>query len=248
MSRKTGRRHRLLCAAAVHLPGRPAAAKNRCLPRRCRTAVIPVPTPPVGRQDQRAIVEQPADQCRLAVVDRSAGQKAQQILVTRCRHVSLAPPIKNSPRASCAPSRPPHRRRSAGPAVPTGRCRAARRRFRQASPPPTRSLRSADSTPGAEPHESYLRVFAGSSGRRSSSTMIQTPLRLTTGRSAAKYSGAGKVERWWRVRRSGCRRSRTGNAVFPAQNLVACPDCERNMPRSVLSTGQPRFRYTTHAG
>jgi hypothetical protein len=32
-------------------------------------------------KDQRAVIEQPADQRRLAVVDRSAGQKAQQILV-----------------------------------------------------------------------------------------------------------------------------------------------------------------------
>ncbi len=43
-------------------------------------------------EDQRAVVQQPADQGRFAVIDRPAGQKAQQVPVARASRASHAKP------------------------------------------------------------------------------------------------------------------------------------------------------------
>ena len=70
-------------------------------------------------EDQLAVVQQPADQGRLAVIDRAAGEKAQQVLAFgRAESGGLYASIRNSPPASSSPSRRLRRCRSAGPVAP----------------------------------------------------------------------------------------------------------------------------------
>jgi hypothetical protein len=135
-----------------------------------------------------AVVEQPPDQRRLAVVDAAAGDEAQHLLGScRASHsdTSLAissrswsstRDIRNSPPASSSPcSQRPHRGRSPGP--------AARRSWSEASPPqlprqwklrsPPR--RSAGSSRACGTGPCGATGSSPFSGKRSSSTIKSSP-------------------------------------------------------------------------
>ena len=165
---------------------------------RARPASSRPRAPPAGRR--RASCESYSSRpisVRLAVVDAAAGDEAQQVLCS-CAQVgvdvaairSRACAIRSSPPASSSPSRPTGRGRSPGP--------AARRSWSSSiswmisgSVVAVALDRAGQriAAERAEAHRPHLRLLAGRSGKRSSSTMISAPSRSTTGRSSAKYSG-----------------------------------------------------------
>ena len=118
------------------------------------------------------IVEQPADQRRLAVIDRAAGEKAQRG-PCRVRRAAISArlaarrSIRNSPPAFSSPSMPFRRYRSAGPGAPrrargdhfgddvVERCRVGFDRAGQAD-----SSRACGTAPAASPAARPARAAA----------------------------------------------------------------------------------------
>ena len=186
---------------ALGLAGRRPAARSRCRRRSCRACANRVSSAASwSSKISLRVVEQPADQRRLAVVDAAAGQEAQQRLAARAparigaRRRRAASALRRARPSEIALALLLLHRAGLvvvdqrGPAAP--RCAAIsisatisveRRRRR------TRSRRSADSSRacGSGPSR-FAALSPGSSGMRSSSTMISMPSRSTTGRSAAK--------------------------------------------------------------
>ena len=143
------------------------------------------------------LVQQPADQRALAVVDAAAGDEAQQALALVRLQVGedvlgdagrRRGAIRSSPPASSSPSSRSSRGRSRGPGAPRSASSSiswmmAGQRVGRRS----RSRRSAGSSRacGSAP-SCIIGCSPGLSGMRSSSTMISVPSRSTTGRSCAK--------------------------------------------------------------
>ena len=150
-------------------------------------------------EDQLGVVEQPADQRALAVVDAAAGDEAQQALVLVRVEIARRCPRRSGRRR--APSevallllllhRGGRRRgRSRGPAA--RRCARQQHLLDDLRQRRRVALDRAGQRVAAERAEAdrlQLGVSPGSSGMRSSSTMISVPSRSTTGRSC------GEVER-----------------------------------------------------
>ena len=75
--------------------------------------------------DHLGVVQQPADERALAVVDAAAGEEAQELLLLVAGEVGVdvfltqvnGLHFRSTPRASSAPSTPSHRGRSPGPAA-----------------------------------------------------------------------------------------------------------------------------------
>ena len=145
---------------------------------------------------EAGVVQQAADQRRLAVVDRAAGDEAQQRLFAgepRWRAASGAAIGEAAVHLEISFLFLLFHR---GRAVVVDQAALALRRaarahllddLRQASPPRFRSRRSADSSRACGSAPSYSSMTSpGRSFMRSSSTMMSVPSRRTTGRSLAK--------------------------------------------------------------
>jgi hypothetical protein len=145
------------------------------------------------------VVQQPADQRRLAVVDAAAGDEAQQALVLVLRREVRSPSfasassaerrrriIRSSPPASSSPSTRPRRGRSRGPGARRWRQQHLGDDLLQRVGVALDRAGQRIAAERAEAHRRICRRLAVAQRQRSSSTMISVPSRSTTGRSLAK--------------------------------------------------------------